>query len=152
MTTDLDWFYRLHPRDQVGLLRDPHQDLHGDLANRLFVAQKAVAAQWLSNEGGAKVSLLPPAARKLYTVRLQLDQWWSALTEGERSYIVENRAGELAREYGDLVQRANRDPVADGPDAYLVVLLSDNKTGRFRLPTMIRVYVEMKAASAERPQ
>jgi hypothetical protein len=40
----------------------------------------------------------------------------------------------------------SRDPVSNGPHAHLVVVVSDNRTSRFRLPQMIQVYVEMKAA------
>lgn len=146
--TDLSWFYHLHPRVQVSLLRDPYAPLAGDLAVRLGSNGPGVyTAQWLSNGDPARWSLAPDAARTLSAIRLQLDHWWSDLPADEQAYIVENRTGELDGKYRDLVLGASRDPVNDGPHAHLVVVVSDNRTGRFRLPEMIRIYVEMTVAA-----
>lgn len=88
---------------------------------------------------------MPPVGRRLAAVEMQLHQWWSTLTAEQQAYIIEHRGGELEKSYGDVVRQASRDPVSDGTHSYLVVLVSDDKTGRFRLPEMIRIYVEMKA-------
>lgn len=45
----------------------------------------------------------------------------------------------------NVVQSASLDPMTHAPRGHLVVLVSDNKTGNFRLSAMIRTYVDLKA-------
>lgn len=145
---DLSWFYQLAPAAQVALLRDPHGALSGELAVRLAIPGPGVyqELQTQSDGGSASLRLSPSAAEHLAAIRLQLDEWWSHLPADQQAYVIENRRGELDGEYREIVLRASRDPVGNGPHAHLVVVVSDNKTGRFRLPQMIQVYVEMKTA------
>lgn len=145
MNTDLTWFYRLPFADQVSLLRDPRQTVRGDLVSTLFLDRALMGSKWTSNDGGIQWTLDPDAAQQLISIRQQLNEWWSTLTSEEQAYIAEHRAGELDGEHRSAVQRASLDPVSD--DGHLVVVVSDNKTGRFRLPEMIRIYAELRAAS-----
>lgn len=88
--------------------------------------------------------LSPKASSALTDVRHQLDYWWENLNSEERTYIIDNRNAELAPKYRHVIFKASRDPVSGGENAYLVVLVSDVQTGgQFRLPAMIRAYVEM---------
>lgn len=145
---DLSWFYNLHPDVQVALLGNPHAALTGDLAAHLAKSGPGVyQAYWVSNGAPGPWALVGDAAETLWAIRLQLDDWWSNLSEDGQRYITENRSGELDGAYYDIIHRASRDPVDDRPNAHLVVMVSDNKTGRFRLPEMIRIYVEMQVAS-----
>lgn len=146
MTAELDWFYRLPFAEQVPLLGDPRQAIVGEHARTLFRDRALMGSKWTSNDGGSRWSLDSEAAQQLTSIRQQLDEWWQLLTVEQRDYIAAHRDGELDKQYGDVVRGASRDPEADGPYAHLVVMVSDNKTGRFRLPQIIRLYVEMKAA------
>lgn len=143
---DLSWFCNhLPPEDQVSLLRNPDQVLPAGLAQRLMHKPGVFSARWLSNDGPSGWELTRSAATTLGGIRSQLDHWWSGLSPERQAYIMENRRGELDGEYADDIRRASEDPV-EKPGAYLVVLVTDDKTGRFRLPQMIQVYVEMKTA------
>lgn len=155
MTTDLDWFYDLPPAEQSVLLRDPYANVNGPLAVRLAKNGPGVYGSVPSTDG-LEWKLSPEFASKLSAIRLQLDHWWQSIETDQQAYIVENRSDELAGEYHDVVQAASLDPITHAPHGHLVVLVSDNKTGRFRLPAMIRTYVDLKAEafgpSAVRPQ
>ena len=144
MTDSLEWYDRLHPKEQISLLRDPHQNLHGDLAKRLVLAKEAYGSHWTSNDGGATWSLLPEAASKLSAIKAQFDEWWGKLDTDQQEHIIENRAGELDRDYRDVVQGASPGQLTDTSHQHVVIVASDNATGRFRLPTMVRNYVELK--------
>lgn len=148
MTTDLAWFYSLPPADRISLLRDPRQRLTGELAKRLFLRQEAFMTQWWSNDGGASVELSATAAQSLLAVRAQLDEWWKNLDADQRAYIIGNRAGELEAGYHDVVQAPAYDAINKVPHADMIVV-SDDKTGRFAVPRLTRVYVDMKAGGHE---
>lgn len=99
---------------------------------------------WLSNDGGGSVELSATAAQTLLAVRAQLDHWWQSLDGDQVDYIVQNRDGELDGSYRSVVQAASLDPVTHAPHGQLVVTVADNKTGRFRLPELIRIYVDVR--------
>jgi len=77
--------------------------------------------------------------------RRQLDRWWQDLTPEKHAYLIKYRDGELDKDYADTVQAASTNPLND-PNALVVIVARDLKNnGRFRLPPMVDVYVEMKA-------
>lgn len=142
---DLSWFYRqLTLDEQVQLITNPGGPLPPRLAERLMARPGISKTWWISNETAPDSWVLAAGAeRKLSTARDQLDFWWQNLDAHQKHYIIENRAGELDSEYKPVVHEANRDPFND-PDAYLVVIVQDaNNHHRFKLPPIIRAYVEM---------
>lgn len=160
MASDYEWFFALTPDERVSLWRDPYGDCNGPLAVKLATGQDgqpgvygSVPVSWTD---GVRWKLSSEAAAELSAIRRQFDQWWQRIEADQQSYIVENRGGELSGEYHDVVQAASLDPITNAPHGHLVVIVSDNKTSRFRLPQMIRTYVELRAAeadpSAARPQ
>ncbi|MBP3087483.1 hypothetical protein [Mycolicibacterium fortuitum] len=148
MATDLEWFFRLRSNEQFDLLRDPHQDVHGELAQRLFLAKQIVGSEWVSNDGGTHWSLATETASTLSAIRLRLDQWWQNLEADQKAHIIGNRAGELEADYHDVVQAPAYDAITKAPHADMLVV-SDDKTGRFTVPRLTRVYVDMKAGEHE---
>lgn len=145
----LSWFYSLPPGDQAELLGNPHRDVNGPLAVKLASRPGLYTPHFTPPESDGLVwRISPDAARRLSAIRRQLDAWWVNVTTEQKAYITENRSGQLAQAYAEIVHGAGRDPLADGPDAYLVVLVSDTRTGQFRLPAMVRAYVDMTVAAA----
>lgn len=146
----LSWFYQqLTLDEQVELIADPYGPLPGQLSERLALRPGISTSWWASNTGSHPWTLEGTAARKLSTARGQLDLWWQGLESDQKSYLLENRAGEIDDSYKSVVQGANRDPFSD-PDAYLVVIVQDANNGhRFMLPPVIRAYVEMRASDQD---
>ncbi|RAU99471.1 hypothetical protein [Mycolicibacter senuensis] len=144
--SDLSWFYQLHPHLQVRLLRNPRGALSNDLAVRFALPNGPGVCQdahWVSGGEPGSLRLAGGVAGQLEVIREQLDHWWSSNVRPEdRAYIIEHRAGELEKGYGAIVRLASSDRV--GPDACLIPMVSEHK-GAFRLPEIIRAYVEMKA-------
>ena len=104
-----------------------------------YAASQAI---WLSNPPrDTEFTLHGELPDKLETIRIHLDQWWSNLDPEVQAYLNENRDGELDGDYKGAVMRAG-DGEADG---LIVAVVQDNKTGRFRLPPIVDVYVEMHA-------
>lgn len=144
MSTDFNWFLALTPDERVALWQDPYRDCNGPLAVKL--AQGKGPGVYGSGTGETRWKLSPDVAAELSAIRRQLDQWWGEVEADQKAaYIIENRAGELDSDYRSVVQAASLDPITDVPHGHLVVIVSDNKTGRFRLPSMIRAYVDMRA-------
>lgn len=147
MTDDksLAWFHRLSMDEKVQLLRDPHGALPAPLVTRLV--QKlgtdnpgVYTTQWPGNGNPSTgFRLQPSEASKLEAQREQLERWWDQLADHDRAYLVEHRTDELPGGYAPLVRRAQHDPVL------IVCIVSDNRTGRFRLPLMVDVFVELQA-------
>lgn len=140
------WFTNLPLKDQTELLAHPSGELPETLVNRLLVNP---GVGWWAWEGQPyRAMLSQPAVAKLRAVRRQLDDWWwNHLSPEERGYISEHRDAPLDSHYRHVINKASRDPATDGEDAYLVVLISDvQDNNRFRLPAMIRAYVEMVSA------
>ena len=142
----LSWFYQqLTLDEQVELLAKPGRALPGKIAERLLKRPGVTTTYWLSNDGPRPWMLTPSTGRKLAGARDQLDFWWQNLDADQKSHLLENRDGHFDRDFKDVVQGANRDPFND-PDAYLVVIVQDaNNAHRFKLPPVIRAYVEMRA-------
>ncbi len=155
MASDFTWFFALKPDERIALWRDPYGDCNGSLAVKLATGNEGQPGVYggvpASLTDGVRWKLSPSVAAELSAIRRQLDQWWQSLDADQKAYIVENRGGELSGEYHDVVQAASLDPVTHAPHGHLVVIVSDNKTGRFRLPQMIRTYVEVKAAGGDPP-
>ncbi|MBU8824391.1 hypothetical protein [Mycolicibacterium goodii] len=149
--SDLDWFYGLSSAERVALLRDPNQDLPGTLADRLVDDYRIAKSWWESSGEPPRLMLAPHAATKLIDIRARLDHWWSNLSPDERAYIAENREGHLESRYHDVVQAPAYDPVTRVPLPDLVVV-SDHKTGLFRLPRLMSIYVEMQEWPADGAQ
>ncbi|CAN5521497.1 hypothetical protein BH09ACT7_BH09ACT7_08260 [soil metagenome] len=139
------WFNDLPLKDQIELLGHPSGELSQALVDRLSVNP---GVGWWAWEGQPYRSMLSqPATAKLRAVRRQLDQWWHHLSPEDQGYISEHRDTELESHYRHVILKASRDPATDGENAYLVVLISDvKKSDQFRLPSMIRAYVEMTTA------
>lgn len=146
MTDDnsLAWFHRLSIDDKVLLLRDPH----GKLPERLVVQLGRLGADgpgvltnayFPANGGPTGFHVSGSEASRLEAQREQLERWWDHLSGDDRSYLIEHRADELPAEYAALVRQAHLEPVL------IVAIVSDNRTGRFRLPPMIDVFVELQA-------
>jgi hypothetical protein len=80
----------------------------------------------------------------------QLDRWWKRW-EGKtfrddktfRDALIEQRAEELGAEYEQIVLDANEDDPRKPPP--IVAIVTDQTTGRFRLPPILAVYLELKA-------
>jgi hypothetical protein len=139
------WFTNLPLKDQTELLAHPSGELSQTLVDRLLV--NPGVGWWAWEDQPYRAMLSQPATRKLRAVRHQLDHWWNHLSPEEQGYISEHRDTELESHYRHAISKASRDPATDGEDAYLVVLVSDEKNAnRFRLPAMIRAYVAMVTA------
>jgi hypothetical protein len=142
---DMSWFHQVLTMDeQVHLLGRPHGQLPAGLVERLLNRPGVVQTWWFAAdpEGSKTVMLAPQAAIKLDGQRAQLDWWWSRLTVPERTYLIDNRDGELDAKYADIVHSAGETPLNEPPALRVVVVKDDD---RFRLPPTVRVYVEMKA-------
>jgi hypothetical protein len=117
------------------------------LVPRLSELPGTTAAQtiWLSNPpSDTGFTLHGELPDRLDSVRAHLNQWWSNLDPDVQNYLIENRDSELDSHYKGAVMAAG-----DGkPEGLIVAVVQDDKTGRCRLPTMVDVYVEMKAREA----
>ena len=145
MATDFKWFFALTADERAALWRDPYGDCNGDLAVKLARATNgepgvAGAVPTSPNEP-VHWKLSPEVATQLSAIRRELDAWWKTVPDDDKAYIIENRAGELESRYGPLIRKASSDP-----HVYVPVTVSDNRTGRFRLPSMVRAYVDMMAS------
>ncbi|WP_131814020.1 hypothetical protein [Mycolicibacterium fortuitum] len=144
---DLSWFYNLlGPDDQAQLLRNPYAALPSRLVERLSIGfNNGPGVFRYAGDGKVGSPLLSiKAADNLDAIRLQLDEWWQRVSADQQSYIVAHRDGELDGAYREVVQAASLDPITHAPHGHLVVTVADSRTGRFRLPTMIRAYVGLK--------
>lgn len=151
MTDDVLAVYRSLPMDvKVTLLERPHGAVPKELVPRLSrLAGTGVAgpAVWLSNppsrnSGGFTLHGELPDRREV--IRELLDHWWSTLDSEVKDHLVGNRNGEVDGHYKGAVMCAG-----DGrPDGLIVAVVQDDKTGRFRLPALVDVYVEMRARKA----
>jgi hypothetical protein len=126
---NMSWFYQLTMDERVHLLVHPHGSLPPGLAERLSDQPGVLGSEWGFADSEGDVFLAGPLADKLKAWCEQLTSWWDIVTLPEQAYLIEKRDRELAAEYADVVRSAG-EPVPNGP---------------FRLPPMVRVYVEMKA-------
>ncbi len=135
----LSWFYALPMRDRVALLRDPKQPLSPRLLDRL-AGQSGVVTQmrW----AGSNAPWILSAAPLLLAIRDQLDDWWDDIAVHEQDYISQQRDGALDATYAEAVLAATGDTLR-------VELVSDVRTDGFRLPPMIRAFVEMRVRDQE---
>jgi hypothetical protein len=75
----------------------------------------------------------------------QLDRWWQRLDADERAELIEYRHDELSADLWRTVM--NAEPLEpDQPP--IIAVVSDARTGRFRLPPVLAEYTELKANSA----
>jgi hypothetical protein len=75
-------------------------------------------------------------------VRAQLDRWWQRRSPEEPAVLIEHRREEFGREFWEMVMDA--EPLEPNQPP-IVAVVSDNRTGRFRLPSILAEYVELKA-------
>lgn len=135
----LEWFCKyLELREQVSLLRDPEQALSVPLAEKLSRNILVIS--------DARLTLSPTLIEQLTDIRKRLNAWWKELDPDDRAYIIENRNGEFDGRYAVLIHDAG---LASSVEGALAGVVSDGGTGRFRLPQMIRVYVEMEATDVD---
>jgi hypothetical protein len=136
----LSWFYSLPLVDQVALLRDPKQPLPPCLVDRLSGQSGVIAKKWwVSSNDHAPLKLA--AASRLCAIRKQLDSWWDWLADHERGHLTRQRDGELDEIYAEWVQAATGNAIE------VEIEWDSRKENRFRLPPMIRTYVEMRVWS-----
>jgi len=137
---DMSWFHQqLTADEQVDLLRHPHKQLPAELAERL----PGVMEWWFADPEGTKF-LAPQASNKLDDYRAQLDYWWSCLSDADKQYFIAHRDDELPGEYAQTVMGAGGAHHTGAP-VLAIAIVQDTGTGGFRLPAMVRVYVELKA-------
>ena len=147
MTDDdasLGWLFSsgLSLDDQVGLMSHPHADLPTDLVQRLMARRvSVVGTTWLSQQSQTRWMIQPSLADELDDRRLQLDQWWQRRSPEERAALIQHRAEEFGDDYRQLIMDANPDP----REPAIVAIVADNRTGRFRLPPLLTVFLELKA-------
>ncbi|WP_454561507.1 hypothetical protein [Mycobacterium haemophilum] len=142
---DISWFRSFPPEDQVDLLEDPGQQLSAVMTNRL---RKSPGLWWWTWAQGGVPILSKEAVHRLEAIKTQLDYWWEeALDAEQREYLLKHRSDELPVEYAEPVQSSGESPHG-GPSTLSVVLVKDAKNNRFRLPSVIREFVELKAREA----
>lgn len=130
---------------KVALVERPHGTVPAALVPKLNKLPSTFAAMtvWTSNPPSSSdaFTLHGELPDRLERIREHLDQWWSNLDTEVQGYLIENRKGELDGHYKGAVMCAG-----DGrPDGLIVLVVQDENTGRFRLPPIIDVYVELKA-------
>lgn len=144
----LSWFYALSIVDQIALLSDPYQPLSDRLIDSLRHRGLVGGSAWVQSADPPQWHLSVDEARRLSAIRKQLDDWWDRLAVHEQNYIVQQRDGEFDGIYGETVLAATGD-LTQNPDALVVALVRDMRNeNSFRLPAMIRTYVEMQVAAA----
>jgi hypothetical protein len=125
------------------MLTNPFGPLPAPLAERLMHRPGISMTYWEGSNDPREWTLSAIAARRLAAAASQLDYWWQRLTEENRQYIADHRGGELDAEYAAIVQDASTNPIND-PDALVVIVVRDVNNGhRFRLPAIVRAFVEM---------
>jgi hypothetical protein len=148
MPADFGWFYRLSMDEKVTLLRDPYGTLPAGLIEHLLERPGVVGIYWATQDGPTRWILTPEAAKELSAAGHQLEWWWDRLDDDAQAHLIAHRRDEIDGRYASLVSDAS----GTAPDpALVVVMVSDNRTGRFRLPQMVDVFVEMQAGNGEPP-
>lgn len=145
MTDDdnsLAWFHRLSMNDKVHLLRDPYGALPARLIDQLLARPGVVGTYWASQISSTRWILATAEAAKLADQRDQLEWWWTNLSDDDRTYLIDHRDEEFPSNYASLVRNASS---TDANPALVVVMVTDNRTGQFRLPLMVDVFVELQA-------
>lgn len=143
----MSWFNSFPLEDQIRLLRDPGEWLSPNLASRLL--RSPGLWWWRGDAAAGKVFLSPEAERRVAEVAAQLDHWWrQVLGPAQREYILSHRAGELGNDYAEAVKAASENPLGDPPGLVVVLVRDSKNSNRFRLPPLIRTYVELVAREA----
>lgn len=137
----MPWFDKLPMDDQIDLLRNPGQPLSPRLIDRLNDKPLLTKTRWAGSNDPAPWELSAVVQLRLRAIRNQLDAWWDQLAVHEQAYILQQRAGELDAIYTDTVLAAT------GADLVVALVRDVRNQNSFRLPGMIRTYVEMQAAS-----
>ncbi len=74
-----------------------------------------------------------------------LDRWWERRSDAERAALIEHRREEFSADYWPIVMEAEPLEPNEPP---IIAIVSDHRTGGFRLPPIILEYLEHKASSA----
>jgi hypothetical protein len=74
-----------------------------------------------------------------------LERWWQRRSDAERAALIEHRREEFSADYWPIVMEA--EPVEPNQPP-IVAIVSDNRTGRFRLPPIIVEHLEHRASWA----
>lgn len=141
------WYYQLSPAEQVDVLSSPNGRLPADLVERFSKRPGWVSgtAFWVSNPSStASFTLAGEPARILEDYRAQLDYWWSCLSNDDKAFLIDHRNEELPGEYARKVMNASG-AYRSGATLLAVAISQDTRTQRFRLPRIVRIYVEWKA-------
>lgn len=144
MADAMDLYSKLPMDDKVRLLKNPHGRLSPGLMQRLNRLPVTVSgdAVFTSNEPtGTGFRLSASLAERLDHIDSHLEEWWTNLDPEDQDHLIEHRVEELDAEYAELVLAAG-----DGKPEGLIVAIVRDSAGRFRLPGMVAVFVEMKAA------
>jgi hypothetical protein len=135
-------FDHLGDEDLITLLTDPGAELSPDLLIRLALIPGGLPgrAELVSDlsEVSETVRLRPGLAERLKDRRDELSRWWDDLAPDDRSYIMEHRDDALTSDYAELISAATD----------MSTIEMDG--GGFRLPTIVRVFVEGKARERHR--
>lgn len=75
----------------------------------------------------------------------QLDRWWQRLKADERAELIEHRHDELSADLWQTVM--NAEPLETGQPP-MIAVVSDTRTGRFRLPLILAEFVELRTKAA----
>lgn len=138
----MSWFDKLPMDDQIDLLRNPEQALSPGLIDRLNDKPGVLTqTRWAGSKDPAPLELSAVPRLRLRAIHNQLDAWWDHLAVHEQAYILQQRAGELDAIYAETVLAAT------GADLVVALVRDVRNRNSFRLPGMIRTYVEMQATS-----
>jgi hypothetical protein len=78
-----------------------------------------------------------------------LDQWWQRRSPEEHADLIKRRHEEFGPDDRQVVMDANeRYPYPFRPNQPPIVVLVTDNEGRFRLPSILVEYVELKAGSS----
>lgn len=97
-----------------------------------------------NNSGIGGIPLAPREARILRDYRDQLGYWWETLQPEQRDFLIAHRDDELPSEYARTVMSASG-AHHTGASLLAVAIAQDTRTGLFRLPRMVHVYVDLHA-------
>jgi hypothetical protein len=140
----LGWFYQLGLDDQVAILSDPHAALPPQLVQSL--AARPVAPTWVAPESPTRWLVTHPLADTLDAKHKQLDKWWRRW----QRHAPERCASLIQRRGDELGEDDYQHMIMDvGPPIGVITGDHLDQTGRFWLPPLLAVFLELKARQAQ---
>jgi hypothetical protein len=129
-------FDHLGDDDLITLLASPNAALSTALVIRLALIPGGLPgrAEWVSDlsEDSETVRLSTHLRERLAGQHEKLSLWWENLEPDNRNYIIQHRDDELTSDYAELISAASEMATSETTDA------------GFRLPTIVRLFVEWK--------